>query len=41
MTIPADFSKVDFGAAPVAAPKPECPVWITPERIEVDPVYWP
>ena len=41
MSIPKSFADVDFNAASTATPEAEGPLWITPERIAVDPVYGP
>jgi len=41
MSIPSDFSKVAFASEPADATAAETPLWITPERIAVDPVYGP
>lgn len=41
MSIPKCFAGVDFDAAPSADAKAEGPLWITPERIAVDPIYGP
>jgi len=39
MSIPADFSKVDFDSLPATIPVTDAALWITPERIAVDAVY--
>ena len=41
MTIPADFSSIALAPTHVATPAADAPLWITPERIAVDPVYGP
>ena len=39
--IPSDFSKIDFETPAVGDASGSGPLWITPERIAVDPAYGP